>query len=505
MTRSKRAALTFISNGFLTLITLLTGFVAARLLVRWLGAETLGLFATANGWIGQLAILEMGVGGAMLPLLARAASRGNEAEIRDALSASFRAYRRIAGASLLGAAVVVVLITRLMVVPDSRVIDVRFGLVVGAMSLFLLPLSPLRALVESSQRGYVISIVLVVQSLLITALSLLFAYCHCGVTGQFLAVACGGIPFYVALVVDARRTVRGLRSIFFQDPSPGSLAELRKLNRPSIICGISGRLGLYTDNLLIGYFFGPAVVVPFMYTQKLAVLVQGQLQAVGGATWAALAELHVAGNQPLFNRRVAQLTRLVVTLGIAAAIPIIVYNRFFFRLWQPRLEFGGQALTFFASMNAIALALMTLWGWVFSGTGKLDYAVPSALAGSIVNLLVSFLVTQQHWLCGPVFGSFIGMGVVQLVWRPWEMRRAFGSSVAALYLAVVVPLLLAVPFVAAALAFERSHPPQGWLGLCAAMAISALPYTLAAWFLLFGNEERSIILYRIRVLIRRNG
>ena len=69
---------------------------------------------------------------------------------------------------------------------------------------------------------------------------------------------------------------------------------------------------------------GPALVTTLFATQRLAALCQGQVQAVGNATWAGLAQLHARGETETFNRRVVELSRLIVLLSAACLVPVLI-------------------------------------------------------------------------------------------------------------------------------------------------------------------------------------
>jgi hypothetical protein len=199
----------------------------------------------------------------------------------------------------------------------------------------------------------------------------------------------------------------------------------------------------------------------------------------------------------LFERRLVQLTRLVVTLGIAANIPIIAFNGTFFRLWQPSLHFGGEALTLCASLNSIFMAIMSLWGWVYTGTGRIDRLVPLTVIAAAVNLVISIAMTRAGFVFGPVFGTTIGIGVIGFLWYPLEMRRTFGLSPANLYRAVVVPFIPGVIYGSVVVWFGHRFLSAGWIGLAVLTAMAGGGYLVLAAFTVLGAGERRMLRARI--------
>ena len=126
-----------------------------------------------------------------------------------------------------------------------------------------------------------------------------------------------------------------------------------------------------------------------VYTQKLAVMGQSVLQAVGGASWAALAELHAQGESETFNRRLVEMTRTgrrarrrsgwcrsSRTTGRSSGSG-----------WRPRFPYAGDAVTVLAAVNAVLFSTQALWCWCFTATGKIRRVVPQVAAAAVVNLV----------------------------------------------------------------------------------------------------------------------
>jgi hypothetical protein len=89
--RTRRSALNFVSGVLFSAVTLVVGFIATPLLLRWLGDERYGAFRAAGDWLSQLTILELGFAGALAPLLALALGRGDDSGVLGTLGEGIRA------------------------------------------------------------------------------------------------------------------------------------------------------------------------------------------------------------------------------------------------------------------------------------------------------------------------------------------------------------------------------------------------------------------------------
>jgi len=501
MGRTTKAWWNYLSSLAFTAVTVALGIVATPLFLRWLGDERFGAFRAATEWCGHLTLFELGLSGALAPLFARAISRGDSRAVRALLVTGMRSYLGVTALMLVTGAVLAAVIPHLVRVSPSLVGDLRWGCWASLIGIMAMPLAPFRWLAEAGQRTYLVNGLLLLQGVLVTALGLLLAWSGWGIAGQFAAASLGILVFSVLVALEGMRRYFGLRHSRVDDASLGTARrEIWNLNWPSLICKLCGRVGLVTDNLLIAYILGPVAVVPFYLTQRLAVLVQGQLQGIGTASWAGLVELAFKGQTETFNRRLIQLTALVAVLGTAILVPIACWNQRFIVLWVGPGCFGGECLTALAAVNGLLLAVFSLWGFVLSGTGHAARVMPAHVVAAVVNLTVSIVATHILGLVGPLVGTAAGFVSVNLWYLPWVLRELFGTSIRELVRAAALPACLGVPYGVCLWWFAHALEPCGWLGLAAEMTMAVVVYLALAWTLVLRRTERREWMDRARVL-----
>jgi O-antigen/teichoic acid export membrane protein len=101
--------------------------------------------------------------------------------------------------------------------------------------------------------------------------------------------------------------------------------------------------------------------------KRLEVLAQIQIQGIGNATEAALADLYAQGETERFNARLIELTRLVALMGVTFMVAVASYNHHFIKLWVGEDSFGVDGSP--VACNGFLQGLLSL-GWCFGGTGK---------------------------------------------------------------------------------------------------------------------------------------
>ncbi len=395
-----------------------------------------------------------------------------------------------------------VFIPRVLPVKPTLVRDLRFGCLFGVVGLLTMPMFPFRALLEAQQKGYLINSALLAQSLVITIASLLMARWRWGIAGQFAATLIGTCAFSAWVCYTGIRRLTGIWWQNFKHVRQSfEWKSIWNLNWPTLTYNTCGQVGLLTDNIIIAALLSPALVVPFFITQRLAALLQRELQGIGNASWVALTELYARGQTAGFNSGLIELTKLVAILAVAALVPIVAYNRYFVTMWVGERRYGGDLLTALAGLNAFLLALVSLWCWCIAGTGHVVEMVPGMLAQTVLNLALSLVFTIKFGLIGPVLGTLTALVLVSTWYIPMLLRRLFNISLMDLATAALVPVASAAPFSGVIWLMSRALPPRGWCEMSSEMILAALGYLVSWWIVGLSSVERHRWWQRMQALV----
>jgi O-antigen/teichoic acid export membrane protein len=504
--RTKRSVLGVATGVGFTLVTFLTSIFATPILLRWLGAERLGAFRALTDWYGYMTLLELGLSGALLPLLARALGRRDETELNYVIGAGLRAYLWIALLMVISGVVLTLAIPVLVPVNPALRDDLTTGCIINTIGLALIPLTTFRLLSEARQRAYFVNILMTAQALTITFLSLLMGIMGAGITGQCVAVVIGNAMFYVAI-----STKELLRFVRFHQRSPTQSAaaktirrELWRLNRPTFLLSVCGRAGLFTDNIIVAGLLSPKAVIPFFLSQRLAAVALLVLQHIGTSSWAALAEFYVRGETERFNEWIIKLTKVLTICSLSLLIPIAAYSKPFIAAWIGAENYAGDSLVVVACFNAFAQAITTWWLWAFGGTGKAALLTRFAVGGTILNVVASIVLTKCFGWIGPVAGTLLMFLTVHSWYVPHLLRRTFHTEISKLYRAIWLPLIWSVPAGWGVWLFPRVYAPRHIFDVLGEMALASALYLMLAWLVILTKSEREEWFLRAQFILRRN-
>lgn len=519
--RGSNAVLNFATSLGFTAVTLLGAMVSSRLIEHWIGEDRFGEYRALVEWFGYLALLELGLGGAISPLLSRALSAGDRPALRGVLAAGTRAYLGVMGLAIaIGLGLVVALpwlipvppsvrpdlwlvrlVSRLLVGPIAALLDrpdLRLAGLITLIGFTTLPMIPLRSLTEADQKGYRLNLLLIGQFVLITATALLLCGLRpeWGISGQAAAVALGALAMNGVLLLTTLPRLPGTPiEIARTRPDAAVWRGIWGLSWPTLILQFAGRINLQTDSIILSQMVGVSAVTSLYFTQRLAQMAQMQLANIGTASWAGLADLFHRGEHETFRRRLLELFRLVTILGIATIGPIVAYNRHFVAFWMgPKWVdelYGGDLVAVSAGLNALLIPLISLCGWCMTGTGRVRMLVVPSLISSTINLSTSILLARYVGVAGPLLGTTVTILTFSIWVNSGLIRRTFGVPMRSMARSVAVPMAWGLPYTGGLWWLSTSQRHVGWLGLAAQMGLASTGFLGLAAAILLTPDERA--------------
>ncbi|HAZ14433.1 MAG: hypothetical protein A2X86_00050 [Bdellovibrionales bacterium GWA2_49_15] len=416
--KTRQVFLNFSSSMIKAPFTVILGLVSTPLLLKWLGDDRVGLFKILLETIAYIGLMELGLSFGLLNILAKACGSDAPSEAKKVMQVSILAYVKVLPLMLLCSGILFYFMPKIIHIQAGLLPEVLWCFVLIMLSYVFLPLSPFRMLLEVKQRADIVNMIMLTQVILLTAGNLFFAHLGYGLVGQgaayLFALSITYILFYTFGVRYLDRPFQGISVA-------GAYKEIREqlwqARTKSFLLQVFNTLSVYTDNVVVGIVLLPKMVVPFILTQKLALLAQVQLNGVGNSAWAPVVDFFHKGEIENFRSKLLETNKIIVILGMSAMVSIALFNQHFLKLWVGDTYYGGPWLNYGVCLFVILNAIISFWGWIFVATGNLGSQIFPTIGGSLINITVSIILTMKIGIAGPILGSLIAI----MFTGPWYL------------------------------------------------------------------------------------
>lgn len=422
--RTHRSVATWLSGAGGSVLVALAGFIATPYLVRWLGDTSWGAWTVIGEWLGYLGLTQMALGpGALTIFLLRAHTSGQPGALTAMAKRGMRIYVLAAVALMPVAAALAWWAPLSLHASPALTGALRWAVAITALgSLALAPSQLWRSVLESVQRGYWVRGALLVQSLLITGLSLWWVWARWGIVGMAAANIAGmaagaGMWFWFA-----RRWLPGWRSTA---PAPLRGREVWNYNWPLIVALAGNQLNALTDNTVVGLTLGAAAVTGFALTQTLPLLLGARLTDVGAASWAPLGELRARGDAGL-GHRIVELAATVLGMSLVLMATVAAFNPAFVRLWVGARHNDGAGLSWATAADMVLFSLICLFSWLIDTQGDTRRRMWVSLAGAGMNLGLSVWLARRWGVTGVAFATVVAYLCTDAWFLPYLAVRHYG-------------------------------------------------------------------------------
>jgi O-antigen/teichoic acid export membrane protein len=231
-----------------------------------------------------------------------------------------------------------------------------------------------------------------------------------------------------------------------------------------------------TDILLIGKFFGPAAVVPYVCTGKLISVLANQPQLLMQLAAPALSQMRVAESRERLSQVCIALGQAMLMLSGAVVCIVLIVNQGFVSRWVGAGQFGGVSLTLLILLSMLLRHWNITIGYALFSFGRERRLCVTALLDGLISVGAVTLLVWTWGLIGAPLGMIIGACLVSLPanlsalaaesgMTPWSLMRPLMP-----WFTRFVFLLLIAGSIA------RAWAPQTWPMLALTCAGGALVY-----------------------------
>lgn len=464
---------TYLTGSFNLAISLLVSLAVTPFLVKALGDSQYGVYRVLLEWLGYLALVDAGIQEAAFTLLSRA---GNQSSEHQARILSLKQLSKISWTNVpIKLAIGFLIITVAPLLEPSQAVEssqIRFALLVGLTTSLAATLLPYRVLLETQLKGYWINGLLILQTLSTGGLSVLFAWFGWGLPGQMLALSVGhGCLFlgsYLLGKMELRRN-QDQTGKFANAPQLSSpsidLEEISNFSRMGFLTELCNRIGYMSHAIILAAFLGSSAVTMFVLTQRLVQIAASQVLGIASASRIALADLQRVSGSAAFAERLCELSTLIIAIGASVLTLVFCINETFISHWIGHEFIASPLISAITAVNGLLLALVGLWAWIFTASGKQKTLLPMMLTQTALSLALALLFTHLWGSPGPLLGTFCGLIASLIFFLPNLLAREFSVSRRALFISIIRPLMFLAPLLTLAIMVKPQAEAAPWEAL----------------------------------------
>ena len=440
-------------------LTTVVGLLVTPFLLRRVGQHDYGLWLVGAQVMAYLMLLDFGVVALLPREAAAAAGRQNSSGAADELPRTVGQTARLVLWQTPFVAAAALVVWLFFVPSEWEPLRPALGLVLGC-AVVTFPLRVVGATLQGLQDLRFLAQVQIASWLAGTAVTVALVAAGAGL----YALAAGWIA---TQLVPLPFTFWRLRRRF-AGALPKRLPRLpwaearRQLSRGgwTSVNQLAVALLFGTDVLVIGKLLGPAAVVPYVFTAKLAGVLANQPQMLMQVAIPALSELRAGAPREHTARVCTALGLLMLIVSGGVFCVVLAVNQGFVGWWVGASQYGGFVLTTLVLTAMLLRHFNLVVGYALFAFGGHDRRLAlTSLADGVVTLAALLVLTNLFGVRGAAAGMMAGVCLVSLpanlsalsrtgtvtasalAWSlaPWFWRFAAAAAFAGLLARAFVP------------------------------------------------------------------
>lgn len=415
-------------NAVSGMLPLVLSFIFWPYIVDRMGVSPYGIFALVGTVIGYFALLDLGLGNAVVKYVAEYAGQKDDRQMKETIGVSLSVF---VTAGLVGSLLIIALTGKLVTdwlkIPPELTAAASHAFYVAALGfLFTMLLTLFTSVINGLNRYDISSITMAVMGVASTIGSVVLLSLGFGlVSVVWLNVAATmlAVLFYFVVI---RRLLPDIPLRFRADRT--ALRRILHFGLYTMLSRITdvilSQLSLLIIGTLLGVSYVTFYVIPFTILNRLTTLIG----RAGMVVFPAFSELQGQQRPDVIRELYITASRIIISFAAAITVPLLVFGVRFLALWMgPQFaEHGGAAMLlitlgvfFNQSTNVPTFAVNGLGRPKISGLASLANAglflglmIPGAVYAGITGVAAAFTVSAL--LVSPAFVWYVNSKVLEL-------------------------------------------------------------------------------------------
>ena len=487
MTRARTLLTGVLLNWMTFAISIVVSFFLSPFVVHRLGNVVYGVWVLANSSIAYMALLDLGMRGAVIHFVAKHQARGEHLDSSRAVSVAL-AFRILIGLVVIVATLILAAFaSEIFRIPPNMWTAARWAIVISGFNLSLsLTVGVFGGVLVALQRFELASGIAIAQTLISAAGTVWILDRGYGIVSLALIQLAVALILNIATIIICRRVYPDLR-IGFRFLDRSVLPELWRYSFYLFVIAATGQVIYYTDNLVVGIFLSAEAVTLYAIGGRFIEYL-GQLGSSFAQTFMPVAtNLAAQDRQDQLRRLLIQGTRAALFVSLPVGGALFFRGATFIGLWmgQQYAQPSGRVLRILL-LSTVALAGNRVAGNIIFGLGKHKPFALWQSCEAIGNLTLSVYLVRKIGIDGVAWGTVLPSLVSQLVLWPRYISKLFGLTVWSYFRECWIrPALATAPFCLVCLWTDRhwsvASMPHFFLQIAAALPLIPIGIALFFW------------------------
>lgn len=396
-------------------VTILIGFVATPIILKFIGASEYGVYSLILEYLGYLAISDLGLSTTTNSMLNQAWSENDRNLTVRTIKLLAKEYIKTIPVVLIIIGVTYFALFHISLAKVSTN-DHLIAFAIMAVSGFFIPLNIFKDYLICSERSFLVSQMTIIQLFIMTSMNVVLTYLGVGIIGLACSFVGSIIIYHIVVVFFALRKIKEMPEKNIQQEM--TIKEIWKVNGHSLAQNLMGRMCYATDTIILSFFSAPNIVTNFILNQKLAKLSDSLVLSIGNSSWATLATFKddQEGKQKFINL----INKVFLLLAYPLLISMASINREFINLWVGNEIYISESFTLVSFSNYLIFGVFSFWGWIFVSEGIVPKLTKTIVISGVVNVIISLVAANAIGPIGPVLGTCASFYLIYL----WMIRHS---------------------------------------------------------------------------------
>lgn len=411
-------------------VAAVVSFFLSPFLVHHLGNAAYGVWVLANSSIAYMALLDLGMRGAVTHFVAKHSALGDHQESNKAVSVALGFRLLIALVVILASVTLAAVASKIFKMPVDLWPAARWAIVIVGVNLALtLVVGVFAGVLTGLQRFDVVSGLAVAQTLAGAAGTvwiLKTGYGIIALAAMQLGVAIFLCIFTIGLCFRFYPELRiGVR-LWSKD----AVKDLWRYSSYLFVIATTGQVIYYTDNIVVGSFLS-AEAVAFYAIGGRFIEYFAQLGSSLAQTFLPVASNLASREQSdQLRRLLIHGTRVAVLVSLPIAWALFFRNQTFIGLWmgQQYAQSSGQVLRILL-LSSVAISGNRVGANIVLGLGKHKPFALWQSCEAIANLTLSIYLVRRIGITGVAWGTVLPSLFSQLLLWPRYLSKVLGLTV----------------------------------------------------------------------------